>query len=50
LKAAEREWLAQPETLRKQQAAMTAKTRSFTAHLIPFLAVNAFLISHGWAL
>lgn len=44
LKATEREWLAQRETSRKQQESMMRRQRGFTAHLIPYLAVNAFLI------
>lgn len=44
LKAAEQEWLAQRETSRKQQESMLRRRRAFTAHLIPYLAVNTFLI------
>jgi len=44
LKVAEREWLAQRETSRQQQESLMRRRRAFTAHLIPYLAVNTFLI------
>ena len=44
LQAAEQEWLAQREGVRERQAFNTYQRRAFRAHLIPYLAVNTFLI------
>jgi hypothetical protein len=44
LQAAEQEWLVQREEIREQQAFNTYQRRAFRAHLIPYLAVNTFLI------
>jgi 2TM domain len=44
LKVAEREWLAEREASRQQQESTKRRRRAFTAHLIPYLAVNTSLI------
>jgi 2TM domain len=44
LQAAKAEWLTQRDTIQKRQRVNAYKRRGFMAHLIPFVAVNLFLI------
>lgn len=44
LKTAEQEWLTQAKASAEQQARRKILRRGFKAHLISFLAVNAFLV------
>mgnify|MGYP001794467908 CR=1 FL=1 len=44
LKTAEQEWLIQTKASKEQQARRKIMRRGFKAHLISFVAVNAFLV------
>jgi hypothetical protein len=44
LKAAEQEWLNQRQQSHQQQAISKRRKKAFIAHLIPYLAVNTFLV------
>ncbi|WP_421654797.1 2TM domain-containing protein [Leptothermofonsia sp. ETS-13] len=44
LQAAEQDWLANRDQEKERQAFNTYLRKSFKAHLIPYLAVNTFLI------
>ncbi len=44
LKTAEQEWSIQAKSCKQQQARREIMRRGFKAHLISFLAVNAFLV------
>jgi len=45
LKVAEQAWLTQRTTEQEQQRLKAKRRRAFNTHLIPFLAVNTFLIT-----
>ncbi len=44
LQEAEQEWLAQRDEIRERQLFNAYRRKRFRAHLIPFLAVNTFLV------
>jgi hypothetical protein len=44
LKTAQKEWMSQSQRSRQHQEISKRRQRSFMAHLIPYLAVNTFLV------
>lgn len=44
LRVAQQEWLQDRETLKQQQVVENRRRKGFIAHLIPYIAVNTFLI------
>jgi hypothetical protein len=58
LQQAQQEWLAQRDEVHQYRTALTRRRRGFKAHLIPYIAVNTFLVLlnlvtspyHFWAI